>query len=183
MTRPTLLLLLLALLMPACGARLKTRRIPVGDVESADVSGLVVNHNDVHEIVAAFRETPAQDAKIRTLSTVAFFTSATELYEVDYSGALFATRRLEVELHPDASLKRAKITSTSSSAADLETLAAATKSVKDAMAAAQPPPPLVPDPVAGENAELLKALFNLMLKANLAAAEAGEPLPYPDIEF
>lgn len=179
-THHRILIALLGVTITSCGAQLNVRRLPATPKSLGKVSGLVVNHNAPHEVIAVFPEKPGSTKTLAQKKTQAFFASATEVQEIDYSGAMFATRRLEVELHPDSSLKRAKISSTSSLGDDLSSLASAAKTYGETSRAIEEAE-AEPEPVQAENDALLREIRNLMLKANLDALQRGEPLPYPEV--
>lgn len=171
----------IASLALSCSAKLEVCRVPVEELSK--INGLVVNHGEQHEVIAVFPKKPDDRHKLSESKTQVFLPSATEVHEIDYSGALFSTRRLEVELHPYSTLKRVKVTSSSSVDSDLTALAAATKSAAEAAKAIEEAnkPGEVEDPLEAENDAFLQEIRNLMLRANLRALKAGEPLPYPDI--
>lgn len=175
------LFLILACALTSCGATYWTRRIPLDPQELAKVKGLVVNHNDPHEMIAIFPDAEGSK-KVTHKTAVVSLTSVNELYEIDYCGALFSTRRLEVELHADSSFKRASITSTSSASDDLSALATATEALGEAKKAIEEAKEADPaDPADIGNEALQKEILKLMLEANLEALDLGEPPPYPDI--
>lgn len=174
---PVYLALVAILSLSSCGAQLNVRRIPAGQLDQ--VQGLVLNQNAPQEVVAVFPSAPGSKELVERRTT-AFFASTNEYVELQYEGALFATRGLEVELHPDSSLKRAKITSTSTLASDLEGLTEATTSIREELEAYEERNE-EPDALDEQNDALRRELLNLMLQANIDAHLAGETLPYPEV--
>jgi len=164
-------------LLAGCGATLKTERLLLSNV-SSNVNGLAVNQSVPHDVYVIFPEAPSSK-KLVTLKTRGFLTSSTELYTINYRGALFATRQLEVDLNGDSSVKRVKVTSAQQLPEALESLASAAKSagnVQKNLAS-----PASPNPLMNENTSIELQLKNLMLQANLNAIKQGIAPPYPGI--
>jgi len=164
-------------LLSGCGATLKTNRIPYSKIKKVD-KGLAVNQPTPHEIIVIFPEVSVSKNKLVQQKTRQFLTSSTELYTINYSGALFATRQLEVDLHWDSSPKRVKVSSAQEIPAALEDLAAASKSAGEIRKGLKTPPE---DPLIKENTSLELQLRNLMLQANIRAIELALEPPYPGI--
>jgi len=163
-------------LLVGCGAALKTERLPFSGVN--DVKGLAVNQSVPHKVFAIFPEAPGSNSKEKLVvqKTSEFLTSSAELYTINYRGAPFATRQLEVDLHGDSSVKRVKVTSSQQLPEALESLAGAAKSAGDVRKNLASPDPLV-----NENTSIELQLKNLMLQANLNAIGQGIDPPYPGI--
>lgn len=169
--------LLFLAFLAGCGATLKTERLPlskVGDIKN----GLAVNQSVPHDVLAIFPEAPGS-TKLVTLKTRELLTSPTELYTINYRGALFASRQLEVDLHGDSTVKRVKVTSTQQLPEALESLAGAAKSAGDIQKNLATP--TSPNPLVDENTSIEIQLKNLMLQANLNAIRQGIAPPYPGV--
>jgi hypothetical protein len=161
----------------ACAAQVSMYRVPASQIDSID--GLVVNHSAPYNLAAVFPVVEGGQ-KLVTLQTKTFCASDSELCEIHFRGAAFASNKLEVELHPDSSLKRVKAGSTSTAADQVGALMLATKEVGTAIKAINDSKQ-APDPTAAENEALVNEIRNLMLQANLKAIQNGQPLPYPEV--
>jgi hypothetical protein len=161
-------------MLTGCGATLKTKRFPVTKI--SDVNGLAVNQPTPHEMIVIFPETSGSK-KLIEQQTQQFLTSSTELYTINYCGALFATRQLEVELHGDSSPKKVKVSSTQEIP---EALAEFTNTAKSAgeIRKGIEESKVIPDPLIKENESLDTQVRNLMLQANIKAIELGLQPPY-----
>ncbi len=104
-TFKSLAAMLLVSQLAGCAA-LETRRLATSDL--SEIDGLAVNQTVPYGLVALFPEVPGSSAIAREAGT-AMLPSPQELYVVDYTGALFTSRTLEVELYPDTTVKRVKM--------------------------------------------------------------------------
>lgn len=179
----TSLALLIATVLPGCSS-LDIERIAAPEPGDC-VPGLVVNVNTPHQVVALFEPEPG--ARPVRVATRELLPSMSEYYAIDYTGGLFTTRELQVELHPDSTLKRVKLASEVEAEEQLTGIAEALTGVGSAVGdlraarAAAKAADEPKDPVVAESEELERQIRLLMLKANKEAVARGEPLPYPDL--
>jgi hypothetical protein len=160
--------------LPACGS-MKVERVGTDAVD--EVHGLRVQVPGPHDVVAVLHD----DAGERVVKETRMSLPAEdEFYDLGFKGGQFRSRVLNVSLHPNGTLKSYTFTSTQKLGEALQSFAEATKSVREGLeevAEAKEEP----DPTEVANAELELEILNLMLKANLEAAQNGQPLPYPGI--
>lgn len=172
----------LVLSLVGCYSAVKTRRIPMAAKE--EVSGLAVNYNTPHRVVAVFPEKQGS-SKLVMEHARAMLPDARAVYEVNYTGALFRSRELAVSLHADTTVKKIEIGDALTLPEDLAAMregVAALAPVKKAFdeAAEAKQPPTAAEVLTLENAALQAQILNAMLQANLdAVAKGGQP-PYPD---
>ena len=102
--------------------------------------------------------------------------STREMYVVNYTGALFFSNELQVELYPSTTLKRVKITSDPQVDDALKALADSATNVGTTIQAVNPSET---QRTAGER--LTAQFCKQAIRANLAAIAAHQDLPYPDV--
>jgi hypothetical protein len=164
---------LLFAILAGCGATLTTQRLPTTQLDK--VNGLAVNHNVPYELIAIF-PTEAGSTEVTYERAIALLPSADEIYVINFSGQLFTSRSLEVELHPDTTVKRVKIDSKATIDEGLNNLTEAATQVgelRKALQKKEPPPALD-----AENEKLQREILNLMLRTNVEAIRRGEQPPY-----
>jgi hypothetical protein len=167
--------LLLSLAAIGCGAALNSTRVS-GSYNGCK-TGLFVSVPVPHQVVTVFPESADDRTKLQTQATEMSLPSPTELYVLNYRGALFASKALQVELNIDTTVKHVNINSEAQTEQAFKDLAnAAAKAVEANKTASTES-----DAVASENSSLTTEICNLMLKANRAAIQAGTALPYPDV--
>jgi len=175
-TRTAWLLLSCLAGLPACAASLEVQRIRVGT--TGPLAGLVVNHNVPYQLVSVFRDAPGSE-HLTSCTSEAMLPSREELYVIGYHGALFSTRELKVELNPDTTLKRVRISSESQSGKSSDSLSSAGGTIASAAQSVLAIRAAQPTATGAENQALQEQVLNLMLKANKNAIDKGQPLPYP----
>ena len=174
--------ILVAMMIAGCSSGLTTSRIGANALNNqSKLNGLVTNVSKPHVVVAVLPKRPGA-SEFEVVATSMPLPADDEYYVVGYQGALFATRELQVDLNSDTTVQRVKLSSQSTAATDLESIATAldtakadVKEIKEDQAARKK------DPVAEANADLKEETINLMLKANRDAILAGKDLPFPDI--
>lgn len=165
----------LPLVLGGCGATLLVNRMPA-DADAKRLDGLVVNQNEPHSVIAVFPKMPG-GSDLAEFRASMMLPSNKELYVIGYRGQLFTTRNLEVELHPDTTLKRVKVGSeafTEEAFADLTSAAAGAagiKAIADADKTEQEE----------QNEDAAKDLCANMLQKNKEASEVAAELPYPTV--
>lgn len=170
----TLFISLLSI-VTGCGATLSTKRVRIGD-SKASLNGLVVNQKVPYSTITVV-PTSAEGKAFEEFETSMMLPSREEVYVVGYRGQFFTSRTLEVELHPDTTIKRVKVASeaqTEQMFNDLTT--AATQAAVIAKAVEDPKKPEV-----DEDAEKAKALCRSQVDTNLADAAEGRQLTYPNV--
>jgi hypothetical protein len=168
----------LAILAAGCGATLTAHRKPIADANKC-LDGLVVNQNTPHKVVAVFATSVHSD-RLDEIETDTMLPSEAEVYVLGYRGALFATRSLNVELHPDTSVKSVKFGSeaqTEQAFKDLTSAAATAVSIDATLSAKKPGA----DPDSATNTANSKELCKKTLATNKDDADNGRPLTYPGI--
>jgi hypothetical protein len=173
-----LLVVAVQLALAGCYSAIATRRVPIA--RQGEIAGLAVNHNTAHRVIAVFpKSMGSRDLTIE--QTTAMLPERGTLYEVNYTGALFRSRELKVELHADTTLKKIELNDVLSLPEDLAALreaAAAVQPVKTAIDEAKQKPTAA-EVLGLENAALQAQILNAMLKANLEAVQSGEQPVYP----
>ena len=92
-------------------------------------------------------------------------------------------RELQLELNPDSSLKRIKLTSTTTEADDLQSIGTALQGVQTELDEIKALEPAKTNPIDEANADLRRQIINKMLEANRAAVAEGKAPPYNDISL
>jgi len=106
------------LLSLSCAAGVQTRRIDA-KAPTPKPGGLVVNHKTPQRVIAIFPEEPGSQT-LATKTTIMALPDPNELYVLDFSGALFRTVSLDVELLEDGTLKHVRLDSKQEAGAALE---------------------------------------------------------------
>lgn len=141
------------------------------------VDGLRVQVPVPHRVIAVFR---TSDSKTAVQESQASLPEKGVFYDLNFSGALFATRSLNVEI-ADGMLKSYSFASDANIDEGLSSAGQAIKTVSEAIEEARDPGEAPPDPLDDANDRLRREVLNMMLEANRAALERGDPLPYPDV--
>lgn len=156
-----------------CGATLSAHRMAL-PATSKRLSGLAVNQNVPHTVIAVFPKGADAD-ETAVYETRQMLPSWKELYVVGYRGQLFTTRELQVELHPNTTLKRVKVGSeaqTEQLFTDLTNVATQATAIRATLKNEKQ------DPQDKANADTAKKLCTDMLNTNAADASAGRALTY-----
>src|SRR5262245_18195302 len=112
----------LRLALSGCGASFTAQRLPTTQLDK--INGLVVNQNVPYELFAIFPAT-SESLEVTYERASVLLPSADEVYVINYSGQMFTSRSLEVELHPDTTVKSVKVDSRATVEESLNNIAAA----------------------------------------------------------
>ena len=168
----TIAVILLGFTTVGCGSMRVTRTM--GD---ATVDGLRVQVPVPHDVFAVFRD---KDGKTRVQKSTAPLPEEGVYYDLNFTGALFATRSLNVDI-ANGILKSYAFASKASVDKGLTSTSEAIETVTDALKEAGAPGEEPNDPLDDANDQLRREVLNMMLEANRAALERGDPIPYPDV--
>lgn len=169
----SLALIVLAVLLPSCGSMAVTRRA----ADDTTIDGLRVQVPEPHRVVAVFLD---HGGKLTVKETTASLPAPDEHYDVDFTGALFYARSLDVDIE-NGMLKSYAFKNESNLGEALATTAEGTGEIVEALEQRANAEASEPDPVVEANTRLEQEIRNIMLQANLQALQAGNPLPYPQL--
>ena len=170
-----LMVMIASFLFSACGSMSVERRLS----SNPNTNGIRVQIPQPHRVIAVFKD---EAGKVITRETISALPSVDEHYDLDFLGAVFTKRGLNVEFQ-NGMLKTYSFASTASLDEGLSSTATAIQQSAEAFKAleASREKPVVADPLDDANASLQKEILNRLLEANLRALENGEPLPFPEI--
>lgn len=163
-----------SVLLPGCG-KMHANRL---SARNANPDGVLVQVPAEHGVFAVLPE--SKDNVAFRLATVTM-PSRQEVYDIDFRGGMFASSKLMLDVHPSGTVKKLRFervdTGSQSLSNSAGAISAAAAKQRELEAEEEDPG----NPVDAENAELQRQLLNLMLQANIEAAQNGRELPFPGV--
>lgn len=150
--------------------------------DSPRTNGLVVSVSEPHQVIAVFPTEPGSGEFVEYQNSMSL-PALDEYYVIGYEGDLFYSRELQIELNSDSSLKRVKLSSTSTAAEDLQSIGTALQGVKTELKEIHESKKTPPNATDTKSEDLRREIVNKMLEANRDAVANGQPPPYNDVKL